>query len=397
MEFALTEEQQMIRDTAESFLTDKSSSEAIRAAMATELGYDRELWTSVCDEMYWHAMHIPEEYGGLGLGYVEVAVVMEQMGRRLLCSPFFATVGLAVNALLQAGDSAQKTEWLAKITEGQTATLAYSSGGRDCGLNAVNAEFAEADDGVVLNGDYHYVVDGHSADILIVAARNHSDNEQIELFVLHADTEGVTREWTPTMDQTRKLGKLSFANVKLPTANRLAHQSTESGRQALRNVLDLGLIALAAEQSGGAQAILEQAVAYTLEREQFGRSIASFQSIKHKAADMKLKAEVSRSAVYYAACVAQESLAGDEGDSQFASELAEASSMAKAYCSDAYFYNAGNGLQMFGGVGFTWEYDVHLYFKRAKSSETLLGDGTWHRERIASLLLDSNPESGAAL
>lgn len=390
MEFALTEEQQMIRDTAESYLADKSSSEAIRTAMVTELGYDANLWSSVCEEMFWHAIHIPEEFGGLGLGYVEVAVVMEEMGKRLLCAPYFATVALGINALLLAANTAQKTHWLGKIVEGQTATLAFSSGGRDWSDDAVAARYSVSASGeYILTGDYHFVVDGHSADILIVAARS-AENEELGLFVLAGDHQGVVRRWTPSMDQTRKLAMVSLTDVVVSADARL---TSHSG--SLRDILDLAIVALAAEQSGGAQAILAQSVAYTLEREQFGRSIASFQSIKHKAADMKLRAEVSRSAVYYAACVAQERLAGDSGDQQVAAELAEAASMAKAYCSDSYYYNAGSGLQMHGGVGFTWEYDVHLYFKRAKSSETLFGDGVWHRERIAALILDGDTEQGA--
>lgn len=379
MEFALTEEQLMIRESAEGFLAAKSDSAAVRVAMATELGYDSALWQSVCEEMFWHAVHIPEQYGGLGLGYVEVAVVMEQMGRRLLCSPYFATVCLGANALLLAGSDAQKAKWCAEIVDGKTATLAFSGGGRDWSGQSVTAQFQRSDDTFELNGEYHYVVDGHSAEILVVAAQD-SESGDLALFVLSADTAGVQRQWSPTMDQTRKLATVSLDSVQLGVENKLEGCDLEG-------ILDLARIALAAEQCGGAQAVLEQSVAYVQEREQFGRTIASFQSIKHKAADMSLQAEVARSAVYYGACVAQEALAGSDGDTLVAAELSEAASMAKAYCSDAYFFNAGCGLQMHGGVGFTWEYDVHLYFKRAKSSESLLGDGAWNRERLAQQLL----------
>ncbi len=379
MEFALTEEQLMIRESAEGFLAAKSDSAAVREAMVTELGYDSALWQSVCEEMFWHAVHIPEEYGGLGLGYVEVAVVMEQMGRRLLCSPYFSTVCLGANALLLAGSDAQKAKWCAEIVAGKTATLAFSGGGRDWSGQSVTAQFQRSGDTFELNGEYHYVVDGHSAEILVVAAQDFESGD-LALFVLSADTTGVQRQWSPTMDQTRKLATVSLDSVQLSVENRLEGSDLEG-------ILDLARIALAAEQCGGAQAILDQSVAYVQEREQFGRTIASFQSIKHKAADMSLQAEVARSAVYYGACVAQEALAGSDGDTLVAAELSEAASMAKAYCSDAYFFNAGCGLQMHGGVGFTWEYDVHLYFKRAKSSESLLGDGTWNRERLAQQLL----------
>lgn len=384
MEFKLTDEQQMIRESAEGFLADRSNSEAVRAAMATELGYDDALWQSVCSELYWHAVHIPEEYGGLGLGYVELAVVLEAMGERLLCAPFLSTVGFAVNAVLLAGDEAQKSDYLGQIIEGRTATLAWHGGGRDWSPAAVTASFEKDGDDFILNGDYRYVIDGHSAELLVVAAR---DAEELALFVVRADDAAVSREWTPTMDQTRKQANVSLKGLRLPASAKLA---AASGDACLQQILDLASIAIAAEQAGGAKAILQASVDYTLEREQFGRSIASFQAIKHKAADMKLKSEVARSAVYYAACVATEVLAANDGDADVASQLSDAASMAKAYCSETYFYNAGNGLQMFGGVGFTWEYDVHLFFKRAKSSETLLGDGAWHRERIAKGLLDSS-------
>jgi alkylation response protein AidB-like acyl-CoA dehydrogenase len=322
----------------------------------------------------------------MGLGYVEVVAMMEQMGRYLLCSPFFSTVCLGANALLIAGSEDQKSEWLTKICEGSaTATLAFNSGSVRWDASAVSATWRKDGDAFILNGDYRYVVDGHTADLIIVAAREEgsSGSDGIALFVLPGDTIGVTRSWLPTMDQTLKQATVQLDTVLLASDALMGEAG--QGEKALAKVLDLAVVALAAEQAGGSQQLLDMAVAYTSERVQFNRTIASFQAIKHKAADMMLQAEVARSAIYYAACVAQEALE----DSELALELPEAASIAKSYCSDAYFSIAGDAMQLYGGVGFTWEYDVHLYFKRAKSSEHLLGNGAYHRERLAALLLDA--------
>ncbi|MBA6414260.1 acyl-CoA/acyl-ACP dehydrogenase [Parahaliea sp. F7430] len=384
MEFTFTDEQLMIRDTAEAFLAEVSTSEAVRAAMVTEAGYDPQLWQRVCEEMFWQAIHIPEEYGGMGLGYVELVAMLEQMGRYLFCSPFFSTVCLGVNALLVAANDEQKAQYLPEIVAGKTATLAFASANGGWASDSVTATFSATDNGFVLDGSYRYVTDGHSADLLIVAAREAgSEGEQgISLFVLPADSAGVSRRWLPTMDQTRKQAELNFEQVAVP-ASALLGESGQAGAQ-LEQILDLARVAIAADQVGGTQQALDITVEYLQERQQFGRVIASYQAVKHKAADMMLKAEAGRSALYYAACVADESLQGGP----LADQLSEAASIAKAYCSEAYFFNAGCGIQLFGGVGFTSEYDIQLYFKRAKSTETFLGDASWHRERLARQLLD---------
>ena len=241
----------------------------------------------------------------------------------------------------------------------------------------------------MLDGDYRYVIDGHTADLLIVAARAEgtTDDEGISLFLLPAATSGVSRQWLATMDQARKQAAVQLNGVSL-TADALMGEPGQ-GWTSLSKIIDLATIALAAEQVGGCQQLLDMTVDYTSERVQFNRTIASYQAVKHKAADMMLQTEVARSAIYYAACVAQEALEGGP----LAGELREAASVAKSYCSDAYFAVAGDALQLFGGVGFTWEYDVHLYFKRAKSSEHLLGNGVFHRERLARMLLDKGEES----
>ncbi|MCB2068496.1 MAG: acyl-CoA/acyl-ACP dehydrogenase [Ottowia sp.] len=388
MNFSFSEEQQMIRATAEAFLAEKSTSAAVRRAMVTERGYDPQLWQSICEDMYWQAMTIPEAHGGLGLGYVELVATLEQMGRYLLCAPFYASVCLATNALLVAASEEQKARYLPQLAAGTTGTLAYTgaSGRWDC--SAVEALARPEGDNFRISGRYRYVPDGHTAGLLVVAARSagSAGDAGISLFVLPADTAGLSRQWLPTMDQTRKQAQLQFEDVLVPGDNLLGESG--QGGPALAKIIDLATVAIAADQVGGAQQALDSTVAYLQERVQFGRVIASYQALKHKAADMMVKAEAARSAVYYAACIADEALAGNP----LGEELAEAASIAKAYCSDAYFFNAGCGIQLHGGVGFTAEYDIQLYFKRAKSTETFLGNGAWHRERLARALLDREAE-----
>lgn len=389
MEFAFTEEQQMIRDTAEAFLAEVCTSAAVREAMATAQGYDSDLWSRICNELYWQGIHIPEAFGGLGLGYVELVAMVEQMGRYLLCAPFFSTVCLGVNALLVAGSEEQKAEYLPRICEGLTATLAYtglpaSRQGGEWGAAAVAATAVRDGGDYCLNGTLRYVPDGASAQLLIVAARAEGSAGEagISLFVVPAGQQGIERRLLPTMDQTRKQAEIILTDVRVPASALMGEEG--AAWPQLEAIIDLANIALAAEQTGGAQQILDLTVDYTQGRQQFNRPIASFQAIKHMAADMMTRVEVARSGVYYAACVADEYLQ----QAAVRDELAEAASVAKSYVSDAYFQNCSDALQMHGGVGFTWEYDVHLYFKRAKASEHFLGNGSYHRERLARLVLD---------
>lgn len=394
MDFAFTDEQRMIRDTVESFLVDASTSAAVRAAMATDAGFDTALWHTLCSDLYWQATHIPVEYGGMGLGYVELVAMMEQMGRFLFCSPFFSTVCLGANALIVAGTPYQKTDYLPRICEGMTATLGWAGksaalNGGQWGANTIEVTATQTGEDYVLDGTLRYVPDGVTAELLVIAARAPGSlgENGISLFVVPAGQPGIQRRLLPTMDQTRKQAEIVLDNLRVPATALMGDAGNAWNK--LSNILDLATIALAAEQMGGAQEVMDMTVAYTKERVQFGRSIASFQAIKHKAADMMTRVEVARSGVYYAACVAQEALDALQGKpAELANELPEAASIAKAYCSDAYYKNAGDALQMHGGVGFTWEYDVHLYFKRAKASEHFLGNACYHRERLADRLLN---------
>ena len=257
---------------------------------------------------------------------------MEQMGRYLLCAPYFSTVCLATNALLCAASEEQKAEHLGAICEGRSATLAWQSG-RDGSAAGVSAAYRKDGDDYILDGHYRYVVDGHSAELLILAAREAGSEglSGISLFAVDASSAGLSRELLTTLDQTRRQASLNVDGLRLP-ASALLGEAGQSGA-ALEKTLQLATVALAAEQTGGMQQLLDSTVDYTLERKQFNRPIASFQSIKHKAADMMMRNEVARSAIYYAACVADEALTGGP----LAGELAEAASIAKAWCSEAYF------------------------------------------------------------
>lgn len=374
MKFAFTEEQEALRSAARSFLADHSSGAQVRATMATDAGYDPALWRRLGAELGWTALLIPEAYDGLGLGYVELIALMEEMGAALLCAPFFSTVCLATNALLLGASEEQKRQYLPGIAAGEvTATLAFTEPNGRWDASGIEMAADPQGDSFILNGRKSFVVDGHTADLLIVAARRAGSHgsEGIHLFIVAANTPGIERQALPTMDQTRRQAQLTFRNVRVSAAARLGGEG--EGWPILRKTLDLAAITLAAEQLGGAQRCLDMSVEYAKQRIQFGRPIGSFQAIKHKCADMLLRVESARSATYYAGWAA----------SVDDPELPALASLAKAYCSDTYFQCAAEAIQIHGGVGFSWEYDVHLYFKRAKSSETLLGDATYHRELVA--------------
>lgn len=386
MDFAFNEEQLMIQDSAASFLAKASDSAAIRAAMVQPNGYDAKVWQQIAQELYWPALIIPEQYGGLGLGFVEQAILLEQMGRHLLCSPFLASACLATPALLLGSNESLRERWLPELASGSlTATLAYQQQRGDWRQGAQPKACVHAD-GWLLNGQYDAVLDGASANVLILSVQ--MPDGELGLFALPANSQGIERENLPTLDQTRRLARIAVNNLPL-SAEQCLHPAS-SGRELLERVLQVGAIALACEQTGAAQQCLDLTLAYINQRQQFNRSIASFQAIKHRCADQMLSIENARSAAYYAACVAQEALA-ESGDLQLANELNQAAPIAKSEASESLMRCAAESIQLHGGVGFTWEYDPHLYFKRARASEQMLGSPSWHREQLATLILESRP------
>jgi alkylation response protein AidB-like acyl-CoA dehydrogenase len=368
MNFAFNEEQEELRRMVERFLVEKSPETEVRRLMATEEGYDPAVWSQMAEQLGLQAIAIPEEFGGAGYSFVELLVILEQMGAALLCAPYFSTAVLATCALLNSGDHDAQAEYLPRIAGGSIATLALIEDSGRWELDHIACEASASGSEFTLNGSKNYVLDGHIADFVLVAARS---AKGLSLFVVDKDAAGFSATALPTMDQTRKQARIEFAN----TPARLI--GTEGGAlDGLSKTLDQAAVALAAEQVGGAQRVLDTSVAYAKERIQFGRPIGSFQAIKHKCADMLLEVESAKSAAYYGAWAAAEG----------AEDLPVVASLAKSYCSEAYFHAAAENIQIHGGIGFTWEHSAHLYFKRAKSSELMFGDPAYHRELLATRL-----------
>jgi alkylation response protein AidB-like acyl-CoA dehydrogenase len=275
---------------------------------------------------------------------------------------------------LLGGSDTQKERHLPGIAAGETTvTLAYTERNNQVDAENVEATYSRSGSGYTLCGKKSYVLDGHTADLLIVAARSEQSKgaEGVSLFLVPSDAEGVRRAWLPTMDQTRRLAAIELGDVAVPTDALLGEEGR--GWELCQRTLDLARIALAAEQVGAAEMCLEMSVDYAKVRKQFGRPIGSFQAIKHKCADMLMMIESARSAAFYASALAA------QGDS----DLEEAASSAKAFCSDTFFHCAAENIQIHGGIGFTWEHPAHMYFKRAKATEVLFGDPSSHRERVA--------------
>ena len=366
MNFAFSDEQEELRTAVRRFLAEKSPETEVRRLMDTTEGYDPAVWSQMADQLGLQSLTIPEEFGGSGFTYVELLVVLEEMGAALLCAPFFSSVALGANVLLTSGDDEAKKSYLPGIASGETiATLAITEDNGKWDFGGIELAATKKGDGWVLDGHKMFVIDGHVANLIIVAARTAAG---VTLFAVAGDAPGLTRTALPTMDQTRKQARLEFSGTPATLIG------TDGGAEAgLSKTLDLAAVALAAEQVGGAQHVLDASVEYAKTRIQFGRPIGSFQAIKHKCADMLLEVESAKSAAYYAAWAAAE-------DSD---ELPVVASLAKSYCSEAYFHSAAENIQIHGGIGFTWEHPAHLYFKRAKSSELLLGDPSYHRELLA--------------
>lgn len=366
MHFGLSPEQESLRDTTRRFLAGVPSA---RARLGE--GWDPTLWQQEAGELGWAAIAIPEAYGGFGLGMVDVAVIQEELGRSLHPSPFFATCCLAAPCLVAAGTEAQKERWLPLLAAGEvTATLGWTSHARGCGVAGVGGRAVATAQGYQLDGALLSVVDGATADVLVVALRV---DDGVGLFLVEAGAAGLSRQAHTTMDGTRALATVTLTGVEVSAERRL-----DGGADALSHVLDLAAVAMAAEQVGTAELALEMAVEYAKVRQQFGRPIGSFQAIKHKCADLLVWVESARSAAWYAAAVADG--AGEPG------ELPLAASTARLWCTEAVFRATAENIQVHGGIGFTWEHDAHLYFKRAQATSSLLGDPSWHKEQLATRL-----------
>jgi alkylation response protein AidB-like acyl-CoA dehydrogenase len=347
MNFALTAEQAELKKSARRVLAATCASAQVRAAMETERGTDDAAWRTVC-ELGWPGL--------AGVGWVELAAVVEEAGRVLAPIPLFSSVCLAANALRAGGDEANARP----VEAGEVrATLAFAG----------RVDAARGSGGFVLSGEHPFVVDGHTAELLVVA----TGDPEHALFLVDAAAPGVTRSREPTLDGTRPMATVTLREV------RVAASASVGDAAALRRALDRAAIALAAESLGSAERCLDMATDYAKTRVQFDRPIGSFQAIKHKLADMLVAVETARSVASWAA-----SVASSDGP-----ELATAAAMAKGYCTEAFFRCAAECLQIHGGIGFTWEHDAHLFLKRARTSLTLLGAPAADRARIAAQLLDS--------
>ncbi|MFM0076044.1 acyl-CoA/acyl-ACP dehydrogenase [Paraburkholderia sediminicola] len=404
MNLALSEEQTMIRDSAAGVLAERSASAAVRQAIEHTGGHDEGLWRTLAGELGWCALTVPEAAGGAGLGAMELVLLMEQMGRRLACVPYFGTVCLAATALAQC-ESAAARAWLSRIASGEASAMLALQAGAGFDARTVSVYAEETAHGYRLSGTLEQVVDAASADLLLVPALIANEAQTIALFELNcADLAGLIRTPLVTLDATRPLARVELNAIDVPH-DALMAQGSEAQR-ALSDTAWFAALALAAEQLGGAQQCLDLTLAYTAERVQFGRAIASFQAIKHRCAQMMVEIEAARSAVLGAAqawdearnqmrAQAPDQMLNQAGASLPPDVLADIAT-AKATANDAFRFCAQEAIQLHGGVGFTWEYDPQLYFKRAQACSAQFGTTAQMLSFIAEQVVDRSEASGAA-
>jgi alkylation response protein AidB-like acyl-CoA dehydrogenase len=368
MQFSFTSEQEEFRSILRRFLEEKSPTIAVRRLMETETGWDRSAWQDLNQQLGLTAIHIPDAYGGQGFSFVELGIVLEEMGRALLCAPYFASTVLAATAIINAGTESQKRKLLPAIADGSCiATLAFTEPNGRWDATGIETTATSVGDRFRLDGVKSFVVDGHTSDLIVVLARRPGSigNDGLSFFTVPGDTPGLNRRPLKVLDPTRKQARLELGSVE---ADLLGEEGAAAS--AFAKTMTQAAACLANEMVGGAERLRQSALDYANLRVQFGRTIASFQSMKHKQADMLVDVELAKSAAYAAASAASE----DDPD------LPALASLAKAAASDAYMQTAINTIQIHGGIGFTWDNDTHLWFKRAKSSEVFLGDPAWHRE-----------------
>ncbi len=376
MDFELGEEQVMLKTSARDFLDKECPKKLVREMMEDEKGYSPELWEKIAG-LGWLGLTLPEEYGGAGSSFLDLAVLLEECGRALLPAPFVSTVVLAGHPILAAGTAEQRKQFLPRIARGDIIlTLAFMETGSSLEASDITVTATLSGDNFIINGTKLFVPDAHIADYLLCVSRTgRSQNKEdgITLFLVDAKTEGIQVEVLKTMTGD-KLCEVVFNNVVVPKRNILGE--VDRGWSIMKKVLDEAAVAESAWMTGGARWVLETSIEYAKTRIAFGRPIGSFQAIQHKLADMALEVEGATSIIYYAAW------AISENDPN----ITLAASMAKAWCSDAYKHAVFDGIQIHGGIGFTWDHDMHLYFKRAKALEVTFGDSTYHREKVAQLL-----------
>jgi alkylation response protein AidB-like acyl-CoA dehydrogenase len=374
IDFGLSDDQEALQRSAREFLARECPTALVRDTAKSDDGVPRDLYRKMA-ELGWMGLIIPEKDGGLGLGVLELALVLEELGRVAAPGPFLATQ-IVIAALLRAGTAAQRAEWLPRFLSGDAfATLAHLEEGDRHDPEGIQAKAKKTRGGYTLSGTKLFVPEAEGADVVLVAARTKAGNGPggVSLFLVERGTTGVRVKRQQHVDLTRRFGEVV---LKDPVVPRTALVGPEGqGWPVLARLLDLAAVGIAADSLGGAQRATQMAVEYSKVREQFGRKIGSFQAMKHIAAEMVADVEPTRSLVWYAA------YAYDHRPR----DAARAAAMAKASLGDVYSRTARRSVEMHGGIGFTWEFDLQLWFKRAHVNEVAFGDPTFHRERVAQL------------
>jgi alkylation response protein AidB-like acyl-CoA dehydrogenase len=378
MNFGFSDEQEMLRASARRFLETECETRFVRRMMADDTAHDPRFWKQLT-ELGWTGLMIPEEHGGQGGSFLDLIVVLEETGRALMPGPFFAGVVGGLTALLEGGSSPQHAELLPRVARGElltTLAVAEADGRFDASGVQLRASRAGSDGSYVLSGEKHFVHDAHVADLLVVAARSGGSGDGgITLCMVDAHAPGVRVTPLRTVDMTRRICRVGFDQVRVPPGRVLG--APGEGSRLLERAVWLSVTGLVAEMVGTAQQALDRAVAYAKERVQFGRPIGSFQAIKHKCVDMMVAVENARSLAYYAAWAVAE----------HAREAPQAVAMAKAYASDMVQQVTSEAIQVHGGIGFTWEHDMHLFHRRAVAQEAAFGSAPAHRDAVARALL----------
>jgi alkylation response protein AidB-like acyl-CoA dehydrogenase len=372
VDLVLSPDQLELAAVVRDFLDQRSPESTVRHVMETDTGIDEYAWTQMAEELGISGLAVPEDLGGGGGSFADVAVVLEELGRSLTCVPFFSSVVLAQSLLLATGDDEAKATWLPQLCSGATrATVAFARSGAPWDASGIAMSATRQPGGIWrLSGINNYVIDGHTAQVVFVLARTSGG---LSIFAVEAGAPGMDRAPLPTMDLTRRQARLTFSDTPAQLVGAADHADAP-----FATMLDLAAVGISIESVGGAQRVLDMSVDYAKSRFQFGRAIGSFQAVKHKCTDMLLAVESARSAAYYARAVA--AVGTDPA------ELAVAASMAKACSTDAYVMCASENIQVHGGIGFTWEHPAHLYFKRAKANQLMFGDPVTHRAKLAALL-----------
>jgi len=370
MDFGLTEEQQQLKDSARNFLSRECPTTRVRESMADDVGMPHDLYRQIAN-LGWNGLIVPEKFGGAGLGMLDMSVLLEECGYAALPGPFLFSSVLAASALAGGGSEESNDRWLAPLAEGRaTGTVAIVEANDSINPADLSTTARKSGSGWVLNGAKIFVPYAHLADFVIVAARTGSGADDIGLFLVEPDSPGVRIRRLNNLDLSRRVCAVELDAVVVP-----AQAALSGGVKLYDRLVDIAAVAIAADSLGGTERALEMAVEYSKVREQFGRPIGSYQALQHAAAEIVADMEPARSLLWYAAH-ALDVLSND---------APRAAAMVKARMCEVYMRSADRAVLMHGGIGFTWDHDMHLWFKRARFNESYFGAPPFHRERVATL------------